>query len=92
MIRRTPTLHAALKDVARREVDFSAGYVGPPQGFYWHTGGGVPQDEQLALAELSVVRLVGLVPARIADGYGSEVTLTPEGQRVLSEWDKAVAE
>lgn len=89
MIRRTPTLHAALKDVAAHEVDFHSGYSAHPRGFGWHNGGEVPQDEQVALAELSVVQLIGLIPASISGAYGAEVTLTVRGQRVLSEWDKA---
>lgn len=89
MIPRTPALYQALLDVAHHEVAFAPGLIGGhPAGFVWHCGGDVPAPEQDALAALEVVHLVAEIPARVGDRVGCEVVLTPQGEQVLSEWDR----
>lgn len=87
----TPQLLAALRDVDRREVDHLSPYCGSGD-YVWHGGGVVPASEQDALREAHVLRLTVEIPAALDGRPGCAVRLSPAGMRVLSEWDKAVAE
>ncbi|HEV2779105.1 MAG TPA: hypothetical protein VGX25_06840 [Actinophytocola sp.] len=88
MITRTPALHAALRDVARREVDFFPGLLGGhPRGFGWHAGGEIPPDGQMALSTLATVRLIDCIPAVVRKEIGCEVVLTADGQGALALWE-----
>ncbi len=88
MIPRTPTLHAALRDVLNPGVDFFPGlFGGHGPGFGWHAGGDVPEPEQLALSELVVVHLVVTVPACVRGEIGCACRLTEQGRLLLSIWD-----
>lgn len=89
MIARTSSLHRALHDVADHAVDFHPGTLGGHgRGFSWHDGGTVPSEEQEALASLVVVHLVAEIPAQLCDGIGCVLCLTPDGEQVLSDWDR----
>ena len=48
----------------------------------------MPSEEQEALASLVVVHLVAEIPARLCDGIGCVLCLTPDGEQVLSDWDR----
>lgn len=87
-----PSLHQALQDVARHDVDFQPGLIGGHgPGYTWHGGGEVPAAEQDALHQLEVVRLVALIPAALVGGIGCQVAPTERGLEVLNLWDGVVS-
>lgn len=82
-------LYEGLRDVGRGEVDSHPQGYARQQHYSWHSGGTVPQDEQIALDELVACRLVTEIPAALSDGPGCVLRLTVDGEHLLSTWNQS---